>query len=197
MEWLTPKTDWAPSTDAQGKYVGDFLNIEDYNRIKNNIEFLAHLARSFWPVKVKALPNKAHEEYPYADEINQISDNLDELNRYVNCNIGTKTEYSENGAYINFEDLNRIESATVDIYERLQVLYSKPKHLPYRLGAEYWPLKNPKVRKIGRTHLPFKLGARLGGAYYPFKMPDTPDIPETKQKRLPFRLGSEYWPFEN
>ena len=180
MQWITPKTDWTPTIDAQGKYTGDYLNIEDYNRIKNNIEFLAHTAKQFWPVKVKAMPDKEYQEYPYADEINQISDNLDEINKYIGYNIGTKTEYSENGAFI----------------DKLRALYSKPRSLPFRIGSEYWPLKQPKVIRPARTHLPFTLGTRLGGAYYPFKNPEQVETPTTKQKQLPYRLGAEYWPFK-
>lgn len=195
MEWITPKTDWAPATGAQ--YTGDYLNIEDYNRIKNNIEYLAYIGKSIWPVHVKSMPDKEYSEYPYADEINQISDNLESLNEYLNCEIGTKTEYTENGAFIGYQDLNRIESACLQIYEALMHQTTKPRTLPFRMGDPYWPLKNPKIYHPGKTHLPFVFGTRLGGAYYPLKTPATPKPVETRRKRLPFRLGSEYWPFEN
>lgn len=195
MEWITPKTDWAATVDESGQYTGDFLNIEDYNRIKNNIEFLASVAKQYWPVVIRTMPDKTYEEYPYADEINQIADNLEAINEYVNCEIGTKTEYTANGAYIGYEDLNRIESACLDIYEALQGLYTKPPRLPFRMGAAYWPHKIPEIPRANRTYLPFGLHTRLGSKYHPFKVPAQKKI-ITEGRRLPFRMGSEYFPFK-
>ena len=37
--WQTPKTDWKAS---------DFMNIEDYNRIKNNLNELRDMSRELW-----------------------------------------------------------------------------------------------------------------------------------------------------
>ena len=80
MQWIEPKTDWAARKDDEGKYAGDYFNIVDYNRIKNNIEFLGAVARKFWPVFVRAMPDRNYEEYPYADEINTLADNLEAIN---------------------------------------------------------------------------------------------------------------------
>lgn len=194
MEWLEPKTDWQASEDESGNYTGDYFNIEDYNRIKNNIEFLGSMAQQFWPVGVKSLPDHSYEEYPYADEINTLADNLEAINEYIGCEIGEKTEYTANGIFIGFEDLNRIEAACMMFYEAMQGLYIRPKKLPYRLGGGYYPLKDPKIppRKL---RLPFRLGTRLGGTYYPLETPSIPPVITTEQKRMPFRLGGEYFPF--
>lgn len=174
MEWITPKTDWAARTDAEGRYTGDHFNTADYNRIKNNIEFLGSMAREFWAVSVKSMPDRHYYEYPYADEINTLSDNLEKINAYVKCVIGEKTVYFDNGAFIGYADLNRIESACLALYEAMWNLYTRPVRLPFRLGAFYYPLKNPRIPepvKPSRLRLPFGLGTRLGGAYYPFKAP--------------------------
>ena len=202
MQWLTPKTDWDYEIDSSGNYTGDHFNITDYNRIKNNIEYLAYVARQFWPVEIRSLPDKAYEEYAYADEINQLSDNLDAINEYVNCVIGTKTEYSANGAYIGYEDLNRIESACLAIYTAMQQLYTRYKHLPFRAGAMYWPHKNPRIPRPyvpPKQRLPFALGTRFGGLYYPFKAPAPYKEPEviTAIRQLPFRSGDMYFPFKD
>ena len=137
MEWITPKTDWAARTDAEGRYTGDYFNTADYNRIKNNIEFLGNMAREFWAVSVKAMPDRKYYEYPYADEINTLSDNLEKINAYVKCTIGEKTIYFDNGAFIGYADLNRIESACLALYEAMWNLYTRPVKLPFRLGAFY------------------------------------------------------------
>lgn len=194
MEWITPKTDWQALEDENGNYVGDYFNISDYNRIKNNIEFLGAIAHQFWPVFVRAMPDRNYQEYPYADEINQLADNLEAINEFVGCEIGVKTVYTENSAFIGSDDLNRIESACLMIYEAMQYNYTRPAKLPRRLGAGYWPLKDPKIPPR-RTRLPLRMGIRLGGTYYPFGMPDIPDL-STKQKQMPRRLGGMYFPFK-
>lgn len=193
MEWITPKTDWAAREDGSGNYIGDYFNITDYNRIKNNIEFLGEVAHQFWPVFVKAMPDRNYQEYPYADEINTLSTNLEAINQYVNCEIGSSTTYEDNGNFIGYEDLNRIESACLKIYEAMHGLYIKPSALPFRMGARYYPLKNPQTppRKL---RLPFNGSVRLGGTYYPFKPGEIEKI-ETTQKRLKIKLGSSYFPF--
>ena len=202
MEWITPKTDWAARTDAEGRYTGDYFNTADYNRIKNNIEFLGNMAREFWAVSVKAMPDRKYYEYPYADEINTLSDNLEKINAYVKCTIGEKTLYFDNGAFIGYADLNRIESACLALYEAMWNLYTRPVKLPFRLGAFYYPLKNPRIPepvKPPRLRLPFGLGTRLGGAYYPFKAPSAYKEPQvvTEVRRIPFRLGDEYFPLKD
>lgn len=41
MAWQTPKTDWKVELDANGKYLGDFFNWSDYERIRGNLEWFA------------------------------------------------------------------------------------------------------------------------------------------------------------
>lgn len=43
MAWSTPKTDWNGET-VDGVYIGDRFNAVDFNRIKNNLEYLRELA---------------------------------------------------------------------------------------------------------------------------------------------------------
>ena len=43
MSWSTPKTDWNGET-VDGVYTGDRFNAVDFNRIKNNLEYLRELA---------------------------------------------------------------------------------------------------------------------------------------------------------
>ena len=42
--WQTPKTNWYGSVDANGHYEGDRFNAVDFNRIKNNLEYLREMA---------------------------------------------------------------------------------------------------------------------------------------------------------
>lgn len=196
MEWLTPKTDWAARQDESGKYTGDYFNTADYNRIKNNIEFLGAVAKKFWPVLVKAMPDRNYKEYPYADEINTLADNLEAINAFVGCEIGQKTVYSANGAFIGYDDLNRMESACLELYEAMYNLYKRENKLPFRFGARYYALKNPKIPPK-KTRFPFKMGIRFGGAYYPHKVPELLRADSDQEiVALPFRLGSDYFPMK-
>ena len=195
MEWITPKTDWATSTDESGKYTGDYFNITDYNRIKNNIEFLGAVAHQFWPVFVRAMPDRNYQEYPYADEINTLADNLEAINAFVGYEIGQKTVYQDNDAFIGYEDLNRLETACLKLYEAMWNLYTRPVKLPFRLGPKYYALKNPRIPPK-KTRLPLRLGIRFGGTYYPHEMPSILHV-ETKHKKLPMRLGAEHFPFKS
>ena len=42
--WIEPKTDWSAQYSDTGRFIGDFFNITDYNRIKNNLLYLRELA---------------------------------------------------------------------------------------------------------------------------------------------------------
>ena len=114
----------------------------DYNRIKENIEFLKELAYTlYFPFPLEDMgEDKAEEEYPYADEINRIADNLELLAAgSYHVDVGPKTVYEENGPYIAYEDLNRIESATLQLYENMNRIKAAKGRLSFRLGARRDP----------------------------------------------------------
>lgn len=41
MEWIEPKTDWKVEYDENGNYIGDYVNVEDVNRMINNLKNVA------------------------------------------------------------------------------------------------------------------------------------------------------------
>lgn len=41
MEWIEPKTDWKVEYNENGNYIGDYVNVEDVNRIINNLKNIA------------------------------------------------------------------------------------------------------------------------------------------------------------
>lgn len=41
MEWIEPKTDWKVEYDENGNYIGDYVNVEDVNRMINNLRNVA------------------------------------------------------------------------------------------------------------------------------------------------------------
>ncbi len=132
--WQTPKTNWKWTSETEG----DFFECADYNRIKNNIEYLRDLAREIYmPFTILDMgEDKNRSDYPYADEINKLADNLEIIVAHsYPVSIGTKTVYEDNGKFIGYADLNRIESACLNIFNNLNRIKSGKYRLGFRMGA--------------------------------------------------------------
>ena len=122
MAWTTPKTDWYGTTDADGVYIGDRFNAADFNRIKNNLDFLRDLAIKLYDEfsLVSLGQDRVPCDYFYADEINQLEENLVTLNaNTLRRNYGAAPVYNANGNTMDFTELNRLEGAILDLYDRL------------------------------------------------------------------------------
>lgn len=122
MAWETPKTDWHSDTDANGVYTGDRFNAADFNRIKNNLAYLRELAITLYPkFELGSLgSDRTPGDYFYADEVNRLEENLMTLNaNTLRMNYGSSPTYYENGRTMDFAELNRLESAILDLYNRL------------------------------------------------------------------------------
>lgn len=122
MAWTTPKTDWHGATDASGIYTGDRFNAVDFNRIKNNLEYLRALAICMYnEFAIKGLgQDRTPVDYFYADEINTLEENLTTVNQNtLKLSCGSAPTYTENGKTMDFAELNRLESAIFDLYNRL------------------------------------------------------------------------------
>ena len=129
MEWITPKTDWV-STDR--------FNITDYNRIKNNLEYLHEYAETlYFPFDISNMgANKdSYADYFYADEFNLFEDNLKAINQNIfTQDFGIAQRFYDNGPFIQYGELNRIESAILSIYELLGRQKAGLTKLSFRLG---------------------------------------------------------------
>lgn len=128
MAWIQPKTNWA---------VGDRFNISDYNRIKGNLNFLHERAEELYPdfdiINMGA--DKVYADYPYACEINNFEKNLETINNNVfTQNLGVTATFYNNGAFIQWDELNRIESGILSIYEMLNRQEAGLPVLSFRLG---------------------------------------------------------------
>ena len=130
MSWEEPKTTWAN---------GDWFNKDDFNRIKNNLNHLKELATGLYPpFEINNIGgNRTYSSGgPFADEINDIEENLSIINANTfNKDYGVAPEYTPNGLIMDDHELNRIESATLDIYNKLQVQYSGRRMLRIKLGV--------------------------------------------------------------
>ena len=124
MSWSIPKTDWKISYDTDGNYTGDRFNAVDYNRIKNNISYLRELAINMYNSFNYADDMGSDKEvgaFFYAYEINAIEYNFNTLNI---CTLNSKQyytypRYDSNGKMIDYVELNRLESAILDMYQKL------------------------------------------------------------------------------
>lgn len=136
--WQTPKTNWKGEV-VDGVYVGDRFNAVDFNRIKNNLEYLRALAikmyREFTIVSLGT--DRTPGDYFYADEINQLEQNLVTINtNTLNQAYGDSPIYMDNGNTMDFAELNRLEGATLDLYEKLQNQSEGRRNLTWNFGMK-------------------------------------------------------------
>lgn len=94
----------------------------DFNRIKNNLEYLRELAiKMYDEFAIQSVgSDKTVKDYFYADEINALEANLVIINtRSLKRSYGTAPTYAANGNTMDFKELNRLEGAILDLYDRL------------------------------------------------------------------------------
>ena len=143
MAWSQPKTDWYGATDSEGVYTGDRFNAVDFNRIKNNLSYLRDLAITLYDefdiIDVGA--DRTRSQYPYADEINNLESNLNTINSHtINRPYGSSPVYYDNAAFVNFDELNRLESAILDLYNRLTNQSEGRRMFTWNFGMKGGPL---------------------------------------------------------
>ena len=132
MAWIEPKTNWTSSSR---------FNIEDFNRIKNNLIYLHDVAL----VRVGAFEIESMGEDLYVGEdeyknwvvedFNAIENNLHIIsNKIMDADIGTKKTFYENGLMPDYVELNRIESVTLRNKNALDNLSAGLRRIPFKLG---------------------------------------------------------------
>lgn len=130
IEWTEPKTNWS-STDR--------FNISDFNRIKNNLKWLHNksieLYRDF-AIEDMGEDITSYESYWNVNYFNAFEENVNKINSEIySQNFGISQNFFENGPFIKWEELNRIENACLqmkDILERQELGLQK---LSFRLGS--------------------------------------------------------------
>lgn len=137
MAWETPKTDWYGSTDENGVYSGDRFNASDFNRIKNNLDYLRELAiKMYETFSIGSLgSDRTYTDYFYADEINQLESNLVTINNNtLKRSYGSSPTYADNGSTMDYKELNRLEGAILDLYNRLTNQHDGRRTLTWNFG---------------------------------------------------------------
>lgn len=138
MSWSTPKTDWNGET-VDGVYTGDRFNAVDFNRIKNNLIYLRDLAvKVYEEFSITAVgTDKTTADYFYAEEINKMEQNLTTINaNTLKMSYGTAPTYSDNGRTMDYMELNRLEGAILDLYDKLTNQYEGRRKFKWNFGME-------------------------------------------------------------
>ena len=143
MAWSEPKTDWKPN---------DFFNIQDYNRIKGNLNEIRQLALTLWPAFYfeDMGEDKTYEDYSfYADEMNNrkektygmMSEETLEANVEHICQgtfpfaVGERMTFYDNTPFIGWQELNRLEEACRLMYSNLKSREEGRKMLAFTLNG--------------------------------------------------------------
>ena len=128
MAWIQPKTNWT---------VSDRFNISDYNRIKGNLDFLKDKAETLYmSFDTQDMgPEKNYVDYIYASEINNFEENLEKINQNIfTQDFGDRQTFVPNGVFITYDELNRIESAILNMYNLLDRQKAGLIRLAFRFG---------------------------------------------------------------
>ena len=126
--WRQPKTDWSSS---------DFFNLEDYIRIKENLEYLHGYAYHLFPTidVEKMREHTSRLDLPRAYDFNRFERNLEKINESTFGNeIGDTLEYEPSGITIDADEMNRIESACLMLYGQLHERGKNHNRLGFKLG---------------------------------------------------------------
>ena len=80
MAWQTPKTNWKVTYDANGNYIGDYFNAEDYQRIKGNLQVLKDMADELYSgISELDIPDITAVSFFYETVINSLERAIDAI----------------------------------------------------------------------------------------------------------------------
>lgn len=129
VEWTEPKTNWV-STDR--------FNIADFNRIKNNLQWLYEKAVKLYKnfdIADMGEDITSFESYWNVAFFNAFESNVETINNTIYTqDYGISQRFFENGPFIKWDELNRIETACLrmkDILHRQKIGLRK---IPFSLG---------------------------------------------------------------
>lgn len=128
--WQTPKTDWT---------VDDRINFKDYNRIRNNILYLHEKAyEMFGSFEIEDMGQEieSYKEDWKVQYFNAFETNVDTINKnMMSMDYGYKQTFYQNGIFIGFAELNRIEGAILGMKRTIDGIIAGRRRLPFRCGA--------------------------------------------------------------
>lgn len=122
--WSTPKVDWKPT---------DYYNIEDWQRVRANLEYICMWIQNTWSVEMPLLTTntgRGYEELPYVYLVNNMEENLKNLYTIFGVDftedVARRTWYARlDSLYTSnptYKDWNRWEILLARIYESIQYI---------------------------------------------------------------------------
>lgn len=120
---LTPYTTWAIRYDSEGEYTGDFFNVEDYDRIKQNIEYLREYAYFLYGgFTMRSMVDVTVESYGYASTIDALDANLEAIaaNTFRPPDMLPVKQWRGNQPPPGPDDWNRIENTCLLLFEQFE-----------------------------------------------------------------------------
>jgi hypothetical protein len=105
--WTEPKTDWEAT---------DPLTYQDYNRIKNNLEYLNDIYNELYgEYDIDFGDDMAIDQMFKASSWNKFEDCVEHFQRSgIIYTFGEKSHYEDNGRMPNFVQLNRLEKCILN-----------------------------------------------------------------------------------
>lgn len=120
---LTPYTAWTIQYDSEGEYTGDFFNVEDYDRIKQNIEYLREYAYFLYGgFTLRGMAAVTVESYGYASTIDALDANLEAIaaNTFRPPDMMPVKQWRGNQPPPGADDWNRIENTCLLLFEQFE-----------------------------------------------------------------------------
>lgn len=120
---LTPYTAWTIQYDSEGEYTGDFFNVEDYDRIKQNIEYLREYAYFLYGgFTLRGMAAVTVESYGYASTIDALYANLEAIaaNTFRPPDMLPVKQWRGNQPPPGADDWNRIENTCLLLFEQFE-----------------------------------------------------------------------------
>ena len=128
--YMETKTNWKSS---------DFFNVQDYNRIKRNLNDIRWLALTLWPEFTfeEMGEDKNYQDYSfYADEINRFEANVEHICQGTfPFQVGERQTFYDNTPFIGWKELNRLEEACRLVYINIKSRDNGRKMLPFTLNG--------------------------------------------------------------
>ena len=122
--WNTPKVNWKPT---------DYYNIEDWQRVRTNLEYLRtrlqDLGVSGQPL-LETDTGRGYDELPYVYLVNNMEENLANLRELLGTDftedVAQKTWYARlDDMYesnLTYQDWNRWETILLRVYESIEYI---------------------------------------------------------------------------
>lgn len=131
MAWSEPKTDWGSD---------DYINIEDFNRIRNNIEYLKTESKRYYPdfpFSVALASQVGYSTYSYVELWNSLESCLQDIvDNTTVMTVGNKKTFTVYDPYIDYNELNRLENACLIYHDMFIGQKNTIRKLAFRLGND-------------------------------------------------------------